>query len=191
MSHFRQIQTQLKSTAALVAALVELGFSPLCHAKAREDLIEYQAQREKLGKPRSMPDLSKYISELDQPQICWSYDGERRYDDDGNLIVGDIVISRDQVGSCSNDVGFKWDAKGSYTFLRSEYDTRSGKCSDRHNFLFNLKSNYGYYTAHEMAREIGGEVVETKSEAGFRQFRITRTVHETTTRSTRVATSKR
>lgn len=194
MSHFRQIKTQLKDTACLIAALVDLGFHPKCHGKAREDLLAYQAQREKLGNPEDMPDLAHFIGEYTEPQICWSYDGERRYDDEGKVIVGEIVIHRKDVGSYSNDVGYKWDEEsGTYVFLRSEFDTRSNRCSDTANFPFRLMSEYGKHNAYAVAREIGGTVTETRTAEGLRQYRITRKapVVQQQARSARVTTGRR
>lgn len=182
MSHFRTIITQYTDTIPLLQAQLYLGFAPLVHGKAKLDVEKYQEeylkakqQAEKNGEEFTMIDLSGCITvySTDTPQPCMSYSDDFRYASEGDeffavdqLITAEIIVHRDQVGGCSNDVGFAWTGD-KYLFLRSDYDANCGKCSDRMDFPYRLTENYTRQTAHEFARKNNMEVSEERTEQGI------------------------
>lgn len=68
--------------------------------------------------------------------------------------TADLVISRDQLASSSNDIGFARQDDGSYSIIISEYDVRTLP-----GFVDKVTSQYAYQTIVEQAAADGFSIM--------------------------------
>jgi hypothetical protein len=105
----------------------------------------------------------------DKPVNLYGYHGDQRSQ------TAHIVVSRNQISSLSNDLGFFWNGT-EYECLISEYDqgaglAQAGKGLGR-NFLPQLQQEYLNLYLPKLARQWGGEVVETVTHDSVTTVRV-------------------
>jgi len=160
MSHFKTVAIALKSKDCLIRALKDLGFKPEVHKEAVA-LYDYHGDLQ-----YQTPDGKYVVASIVHETP------------DARLMTAEIIIRREQIGSASNDVGFKWDAKSkAYQMIRSEYDESAylGKCSDKSKFVENLKMRYGHHQVYDYAEQNGLAVSEELNpDTGLKRYRLTK-----------------
>lgn len=82
------------------------------------------------------------------PQPLYGYQGDRRKQ------TAEIIISRDQVGGASNDIGFKKNAKGNFEAIISQYDSSHYNAA----WLAKIQESYQEIKATSIAEEAGAEL---------------------------------
>ncbi|BAY82597.1 hypothetical protein NIES267_20800 [Calothrix parasitica NIES-267] len=92
----------------------------------------------------------KNLEVHETPQGLYGYQGDVRPE------TAEIIIRRKDVGSSSNDIGFKLQDDGQYQAIISEYDRH------RYNeqWLGKVMQRYGYYTLKASAEEHGFTIEE-------------------------------
>lgn len=86
-------------------------------------------------------------------QPLYGYRGDRRSD------TAELIVRRQQIGTLSNDLGFKQQADGTYTAIISDYDrTRFSQ-----GWLNHLTQRYGYHVLKETAPTQGFTIEEEET----------------------------
>lgn len=91
----------------------------------------------------------------------YGYRGDKRKE------TAEIVIRRKDIGSMSNDIGFKLQ-NGSYTPIVSEYDQRY---LNGGTFMANLRTKYNELSVQKIAKQIRGSV-ERRVEGSTIKLRV-------------------
>lgn len=73
--------------------------------------------------------------------------------------TSDIIISRKELSSASNDIGLRRTSNGSYEMLISEFDERQAKTKD---FLANLAYRYSFLKVKKELALSGFKIAEEK-----------------------------
>lgn len=79
--------------------------------------------------------------------------------------TADIIVRRRNVGSASNDVGFRRKSNGKYELIISEYD-RHGKTGT--NFMERMKQLYAKHKTLKQLKKMGKTVTSVKTMADGR-----------------------
>ena len=74
--------------------------------------------------------------------------------------TANIIVRRKNVGSASNDVGFRRKANGKYELIISEYDQGQKNISE--NFMQKMKQLYSKYKSLKQLKKMGCPVTSVK-----------------------------
>lgn len=96
----------------------------------------------------------------DTAQHLYGYHGDERPE------TANVVIRRKNIGSASNDVGFKLKEDGTYEAIISDFDKR--RFNDQ--WMKSLTTNYGIEQAKSAFMEHGWEVTEKHDQQGRLQL---------------------
>ena len=102
------------------------------------------------------------IGRYDIAENLFGYKGDRRAE------VAHVIIKKQHVGSCSNDIGFIRNSDGTYSAIISKYD--QGKYNDA--WLKRLKKNYAFHAIRLQQATKGRSVERERMPDGCQRVRV-------------------
>lgn len=103
----------------------------------------------------ALTELGYVYEEHSTAQNLYGYEGNKRSQ------KANIIIRRQNVGSCANDVGFLRKADGSYEMIISEFD-KSGNKKQAQDLLVRMKQLYGKHLTLKHVKRFGLKTISNK-----------------------------
>ncbi len=147
MSAYREQKTKITDKDCLMKALEEKGFHPEYHEQGKA-LVGFQGDYR-------LPD------------------GNRHTKDENLAMKAEVILRRKEVGSASNDIGFKKAADGTYQAIISDYD--STKYNEK--WLNDVKDKYAQHKIKKIAKANNLQFVSSKINPDGTTKMIYRTVN--------------
>ena len=102
------------------------------------------------------------IGRYDIAENLFGYKGDRRAE------VAHVIIKKQHVGSCSNDIGFIRNSDGTYSAIISEFD--KSRYDDA--WLKQLKGNYAFHAIRLQQAARGRSVERERMSDGCQRVRV-------------------
>lgn len=138
---------------------------------------------------KALQELGFQVEVNDRPANLYGYQGDLRSE------RAEVVVRRQNLGPCSNDLGFCFNsASQSWDVIISEYDQQYGSCAPGlglgPEFITRLTNEYSLQATLESARQTGAEVVSVERQTGGAIKIVLRGTIQTRTRNQSTATQQ-